>query len=63
MEARDDLLSSDQPSDILLAATLLFEQAEYLSDYTVSAQQILKTTDDYDERAIVQKLEEAQAIK
>lgn len=51
VEAHIDLLSSGEPSDIFLAVTLLIEQAAFLSDYTVSAQQIMKTSDDYNKQA------------
>jgi len=58
VETPIDLLSSDQPSDVFLAKTLLMEQVKFLSDYTVSAQRIMKTTDDYDEQAIAQKMQQ-----
>ncbi len=54
MEVQADLLASDQPSDIFLAATLLLEQAKFLSEYTNTARQIMQTSKDYDERAIIQ---------
>ncbi|KAG4073756.1 hypothetical protein HA402_000980 [Bradysia odoriphaga] len=66
LDARVGLLSSDVPSDIFLAATLLLEQVEFLSNYIVSAQQILKTNDGYDDQTLIQKLNKvlsARSIK
>lgn len=57
VEAHIDLLSSDDPSDIFLAGTLLIEQVNFLSKYTVTAQRIMKATDDYDEQAITEKMQ------
>lgn len=57
VEAHVDLLSSDDRSDIFLAGTLLIEQVNFLSKYTVTAQRIMKTTDDYDEQAITQRMQ------
>ncbi|XP_037033792.1 uncharacterized protein LOC119072645 isoform X2 [Bradysia coprophila] len=58
VESHVDLLTSDEASDIFLAGTLLAEQVKFLSDYTVSAQRIMKTTDEYDDKAITQKLQQ-----
>lgn len=46
VEAHVGLLSSDEPSDIFLAGALLIEQAKFLSDYVVGAQQILYSNGD-----------------
>lgn len=52
VESSVDLLSSDEQSDIFLAGTLLLEQVKFLSDYTLSAQRIMETGDDYNQQAI-----------
>ena len=50
VECHVDLLSSDDPDDIICAGTSLIEQVHFLTRYTVSAQQIMKPSKECDEQ-------------
>lgn len=51
-----DLLGSDVESDIFLAGTLLMEQVEFLSNYTINAHQIMNPSIEYDMQAIEDRI-------